>query len=821
MKDTARTIAAAALLAAATTANSQLIINELMQSNIDCVMDDLNEFPDSWVELYNSGTQAADLSAYSLADTDDPSQAWALPAVTVQPGGHVLVWCDKEAQGLHTPFRLESGKGCAVYLFASGAAADKVEGLKKQPAPNIAWGRQTDGADTWGYMATPTPGASNCGQTCSEILGEPVFGTAGSVVEQGSPIELTLSLPEGSAPAEIRYTTDGSEPTASSPLYQTPICIGTTTVVRAKLFADGYLSPRSSTQSYIFHSRKVTLPVISIASDSRYFYDNTIGILVDGTYNADVKNYEYDWRRPINFEFFAAGQTPSSLNQLCETRIMGGASRGAQLKSLALYANKRFGQKRFEYEFFPDQRPGISDFKSIALRNAGNDFDYLYMRDAIIQRTMSSHTDLDWQAWQPAIVYVNGEYKGMLNIRERSNEDNIYTNYDGLEDIDMFENWWELKSGTWDNYNAFAAFYAEHGHTLAEYEKWMDTNEFMNLMLMNLYYSNRDFPGNNIVMWRPRTDDGRWRFIAKDTDFGLGLYGSPAAYNTMAWIYNPDYDPDCAWANQYEHTRLFRRLMEDADFARQFIDRAAVYMGDFMNERGTRAMWDPMYEMIRYEYPYHRKLYNPWWPNYSDELTQARNWLADRTDNFYSFVAKQYGLGTPTPLTVNALLDADLRNALTVSINGIELSEGLFDGRFFAGRQLSVSATSSLEGSQVTGWRLTTTQSNGSTTVSEVSGSSHSLSMPSCTRLDIEALVGNGDGIDDATAGPALRWWRTGRSIRLEGDRPLGLVEVYNALGVRLGSQTAAGTSATVDLPASQGPVLIRAAGKCIKVAAF
>ena len=244
-------------------------------------------------------------------------------------------------------------------------------------------------------------------------------------------------------------------------------------------------------------------------------------------------------------------------------------------------------------------------------------------------------------------------------------------------------------------------------------------------------------------------------------------------------------------------------------------------MGDFMNERGTRAMWDPMYEMIRYEYPYHRKLYNPWWPNYSDELTQARNWLADRTDNFYSFVAKQYGLGTPTPLTVNASLDADLRNALTVSINGIELSEGLFDGRFFAGRQLSVSATSSLEGSQVTGWRLTTTQSNGSTTVSEVSGSSHSLSMPSCTRLDIEALIGNGDGIDDATAGPAFRWWRTSRSIRLEGDRPLGLVEVYNALGVRLGSQTAAGTSATVDLPASQGPVLIRAAGKCIKVAAF
>src|SRR5574344_1892237 len=91
------------------------------------------------------------------------------------------------------------------------------------------------------------------------------------------------------------------------------------------------------------------------------------------------------------------------------------------------------------------------------LRNAGNDFDYLYMRDAVIQRTMAQHTDLDWQAWRPAIIYINGTYKGILNIRERSNEDNIYTNYDGLEDIDMIENWSELKVGDDSNFKHFKA----------------------------------------------------------------------------------------------------------------------------------------------------------------------------------------------------------------------------------------------------------------------------------------------------------------------------------------------------------------------------
>ena len=178
-----------------------------------------------------------------------------------------------------------------------------------------------------------------------------------------------------------------------------------------------------------------------------------------------------------------------------------------------VYANKRFGTKRLEYEFFPEDAPGLTDWKSIELRNAGNDFDYLYFRDALIQKMMGSHADLDWQPWQPAIFMINGEYKGMLNIRSRSNEDHIYTFYNGEEDIDMIENWWELKAGSWDNFNAFKAFYEQTGHSYAEFEQWMDTREFANLMAMNLFYDNKDFPGNNIVCWRPTAEGGRWRWV--------------------------------------------------------------------------------------------------------------------------------------------------------------------------------------------------------------------------------------------------------------------------------------------------------------------
>ena len=743
-----KTTTALALATSIATAPAQVVINELMQSNIDCIMDDINEFPDSWVELYNSGTTSVNLNQYAISDKDNPDKAWKLPGITLQPGKHILVYCDKEEKDLHTPFRLESGKGCNVYLFNNGNIIDKVEGLKKQPAPNIAYGRKTDGSDTWGYMATPTPAATNCGETCKDILGSPIFSEKGRVMKNGKAFKLELSLPEGSEGAEIRYTTNGSEPTRTSYLYSSPININKTTVVKAKLFKDGKLSPRSSTQSYIFFPRDITLPVISISTDYKYFYDNMIGIYVDGTYQSGKKNYEFDWRRPTNIEFFFEPEQESQINQLCETRIMGGATRGNKMKSLALYANKRFGAKRLDYEFFPDQRPGITDFKSIALRNAGNDFDYLYMRDAIIQCNTAKHVDINYQAWRPAIVYINGQYTGMLNIRERSNEDNIYTNYDGLEDLDMFENWWELKEGTWDNYNAFKAFYTEHGHTLAEYEQWMDTMEFLNLMLVNLFYNNRDFPGNNIVMWRPTEEGGRWRWIMKDTDFGLGLYGVSASFNTIKWIYDPNYDPDTSWANQYDHTRLFRRLMEDSDFKREFIDRAAIYMGDWINSRGTFAVWNPMYEMIKYEYPYHRELVNKWWPNYTEEMNNARNWIANRPTYFYKYIAEYYQLGTPLPLTVNKAMDENQRAETEILMNGVKLSEAFFDGKFFKDRRMTITGSSLKDGYAITGWKVTTTEHSKVQKTEVVEGAEYSFLMPSCRSIAIEAIIGEATGIN-------------------------------------------------------------------------
>ena len=741
-----------------------LKINEIMQSNVECVMDDIHEFPDSWVELYNPTETAINLKDYKISNKNREKKAWQLPDRTVAAGGYIVIYCDKEEKGLHTDFRLESGKDCTLYLFTNKEAVDSLPtGMKKMPAPDIAFGRQTDGADQWGYQLTPTPGKSNCGQTTKNILGAPVFSQPGRVTSENKSVRLLLTLPEGSPEgAYITYTTNGSEPTATDTKYTKPISISKTTVIRAKVFCDGWLSPMSTAQSYVFHPRKMTTPVFSMQINDLYLNgDNYMGLFKYNNSKEDKKTH--DWRRPMNIEFFPTEGEASAFNQLGEIRIQGGQSRSNALKSLVFYANKRFDpdHKRFQYEFFPDQKPGVTEFKSFSLRDGGNDFGDLYFRDAIIQRTMAGHVDMDWQACHTAVLYINGEYMGMLNIRERSNEDNIYSNYDGLEDIDMVEIGHEkdsndkdlfieeLKSGTIDFYDRFKTFYNEKGHTMAEYETWMDVSEYLNVMIMNLYYGNIDFPGNNIVFWRPNDDakdcplEKRWRVIVKDTDLGLGLYGRPTSFNTIDLLYNPSKYPNDNWAFTAPATTLIKNMLENKDLLNLFIDKCCVFMGTFMNGKGTGEMIDIIRQEAMEEFVAHRDKYNPgwgWWTadNRSDiqnKFNDAKKWAEGRTANFYNHIGTKWSLGTAVALTVNKSgQDVD------ITMNGIPVSGGTFSGKFFANRPLTVSAAAP-EGQEVKGWRLSGARNE------EVTGNTLTLNMTQ-SALTIEPIIGKATGIE-------------------------------------------------------------------------
>lgn len=716
-------------------AQAQLVINEIMQSNIDCIMDDINEFPDSWVELYNTTSSTINLRDYAIGLTSNPNDAYSLPMERVSPHGFCLIYCDKEAKNLHTHFRLESTKKGNIYLFKNDSLVDQLTKIPQQPSPNIAYGRAQDGGSNWGWQVTPTPKKANCGQLATGVLAAPLFTPKGSLITGSDPVQVTLTLPDDApADAEIRYTLDGSEPKANSNLYTAPLSLTTSAVVRAKTFKSGYVSARSHTESYLRLDHETTLPIVSIVTNTRYLYDDAIGIYTAG----NNTNYDKDWRRPMNFEFFERVDTPAVLNQLCEARIHGCTSRRRPLKSLAFYSNKRFGTKYFDYEMFPIDRPGERDYQSFVLRDGGSDIYGLYMRDGLMQRAAAWNCDLDYEGHRAAIVFMNGQYWGIQNLRERSNDKNIECNYD-IDNIDVIKNNYEVCAGDNENWLAFQAFYKESGHTWNEYEQWMDCQEYINLMVMELFYNNVDFPACNIICWRPRdAQDGyptRWRWIVKDCEMGMGFGGMTSTWDVMAWFYNPNYSTNYAWANTYDGTRLLRRLMTDVTFRKRFIDCAMVYMGDFLNyEHIWKQVWQPMYQDIEDELVYHMALYANDYPrsfSYQHEMDYTKTWLEERPWYFASSIATQYNLGTPLPVsilvdtlsqtdktvgyskthTLNCTYDHAVYHTFTYTYNGIPVRNPRYHSYDFVNRAVT------LHGERSATWRVVLHSATDSTVV--------------------------------------------------------------------------------------------------------
>lgn len=769
-----QSLAAAALLSAPP-ATAQIRITEIMQSNVTGYYDSPSgDYPDSWVELYNAGTTQVDLSAYSIGIKKSAGKAYALPQNTIlQPGGYLIVMCDKEETGLHTSFRLESDKAGRVVLFCNGIGVDSVV-HPAQPAPDIAYGLDP-ATGTWGYELSATPGKANTGGICdaAHILGEPVFSHAGCV--NPSFQSISISLPEGAPSGTvIRYTTDGSLPTGASPVLKegSTIDISRTTTIRARLFADGWLSPWATSHSYIRHHDRMTMPVISLTTDKKYLDDRNTGILSGW-------NYEYDWRRPVNIEYFETEGADATLNQLGETRVGGGWSRSLPLKSLILYAHKRFGTPRFDHEFFPDQKPGITDFKSIMLRNAGNDFYETYMRDAVVQRVFGDYVGLDWQAHRPAAIYINGTYKGILNIRERSNDDNIYTNYAGLEDIDMVENWEELKAGTMDSFNGMMDFMSKSGRTATEIDSLFDSREYLDVHLMNLFFNNTDFPGNNIVHWRPTAPGGRWRIIVKDTDYAMGIANASsdskaaATFNTLEWLYTPNYPNSNNWGNRSERTRVFRRMMDCPELREPFFDRAFVYFGDVLNSRRVIEEIDRIKEEMETEWMYHYDLYGYYSPygTWNSCVGEMRDWITQRSEVFPQMFADYYGLGRLGTLA------AECEDGCPAfSINGITPASLPFEGPYPLQRTIRFETTAGT-GKEVE-WEVT---ANDSTSV--LRGRQLEVAMSDGLRVKarlVDCETGIGTTPADPTDGPERIYDLQGRPVASPGRSGIYIIRRGN-----------------------------------------
>ena len=721
-------------------AQNKLVINEFMQSNVDFMMAN-HDFPDSWVELYNGNDRQVSICDYRIGPSDNFNDCYKITTenVFIEPGDHLLLYCDKTTRmPFHYGFNLEAGKGSLFLFDSSGNLADSII-YKKMPAPNVAYGRVTDGSSEWQYELNATPGAPNHSIGSNDILPEPVFSSQGHLMT-GSMETVTISMPPG-VPEDTRIymTSNGSEPTwesASDTLFT--LNIDKSTVIRAKLLSHQALPIRSTTHSFIFHPRTTTLPIVSIATDSTYLYSSEEGIISNDSTDGQP-NYSYDWRRPGNFEYFNIKEGTTVFNQSGEMAVAGASTRALPQKSIKCYAKNRFGKKYFKGNFWHD-KPNVTKIKSFTLRNGGNKYQSARFNDAALQRFFGTNLEeLDWQAYEPAIVYINGVYKGIYGFRERSNEDYVTSNYDVNEEdveIAVAANYKSSKVSGSPEFNAFNRLYSKSDVTYEELDNAMNVSNFMNAFIAECYSSNTDYPQNNIAIWKQIGEDYQWRWILKDLDFVAKHEPSWDMFKYMLGT-DDEQSPEYEYSNRSATVKtrfLYEQMNSFPEFRNRFIATYATYLGDFLRPDICLPIVSEMNNQIIDEIGPTFAAYDNMstLKKHNSYVERFKSYITERPGFVYRQMANYFMLGDVIPISVVA---EDREEDARLTLCDIPLRTGRFGGAWFTNFPLSLGTN---EGSA---WEMVVTHADASESVYYFPDSEIQPSLTSCTLGDSVAFI--------------------------------------------------------------------------------
>ncbi len=495
------------------------------------------------------------------------------------------------------------------------------------------------------------------------------------------------------------YTGDGQVEETSKESKDGKFTFSKTTALTVRLFQDGYLPSVPVTRSYIKTSNKYTLPVISIVGDKKYFTDPKTGIDCDGdgtngkTGNGQdwPRNYNQPWDRPVNFSLLSS-EGEMLFNQDVNISVSGGWTRSQRFRSFKLKSNKVFdGQNHLDFSFFP-QKPYIRN-KTLLVRNGGNDVwthNARFMDPALETIIQRSGLDVDVQSCQPVIEYVNGELRGVLNLREPNNDKFAYANW-GYDDdeLDAFENL-EMKNGNdevlqrifelGENINDEGAY--------DELKTLLDIDEFTNYMAVTMYLDNTDWPDNNLKAYRSQ-HDGRYRFVSFDLDYAFDLRGSNDGDNPFTFFYK---FRDNGNINE-EFVQFFLNLLNHDEYRRKFIDTFCIVAGSVFEPTRAGNIVDELLAIVK---PM-TQLMRQQGINDGHDPDRAANTIKDklegRADKMTGFMKKFEPMNLGTSVKKSVKLYSDTEGA-ALFINGVAVPTGtasmaddqwlLFDGYLFS-----------------------------------------------------------------------------------------------------------------------------------------
>lgn len=486
---------------------------------------------------------------------------------------------------------------------------------------------------------------------------------------------------------------------------------------------------------------RYTLPVVSIVTDQAHLFDFDTGIYVagriftdwqaqhpetlpDGDTPANYNQRGEAWEKPAHLTFHEADGTLGFDLDL-GIRTHGGWGRSYPLKSLRLYPRYDYdAQNRIRYPLFEDHP--VTEFNRLILRNAGNDLYRTMMRDPLMQKLVD-HLSFDTQAYRPVVHFINGEYWGIINLRERFDADYVESHY-GVAEADVVmlsENAYVDEGNAGDRVhflvlrNLIRNGDMTDDDIIAQVQTRMDTDNFLEYNVSQIYFRNTDWPIHNVRVWRKRTaayepdaphgHDGRWRWMLYDTDHGFGFAGGLEAYthNTLAHATGIDGQTD--WTNPEWATVMLRKLLENNDFRIRFINTFADQLNTAFHPDRVKREIAAMEAVLKPELAEHRLR----WGYGGVGHDVLRTFAEERPQHVREHLMEYFGLEGLTELTLNLKPDRG-----TVRVNRIDLADetpGFGDGiqinaatiswrgTYFTGVPVILTAIPA-EGYRFTGW---------------------------------------------------------------------------------------------------------------------
>lgn len=668
------------------------------------------DYPD-WIEIHNRLTVAVELAGYGLSD--DPTQPfkWVFPSVTLQAGRYLIVFAsgkNKGEQFIHTNFELSRAGETIVLTAPDGTLCDSV--LAGEIPIDCSMGRRLDAPSEWAWFDSPTPGRANDTEVFAGFKGSVVMSQGAGFFSGPVSVAITSSAPAG----EIRFTRDGSDPNPSSELYSGPLNVQQTTVLRARAFHQGNAVTPIATGTYLVGVTS-GFPVVSLSTNPDHLWDPDLGIYTPGR-NANesqrIANYWQEWERPVHIELFEPGAS-RGFSMDAGIQIFGWGSRANPQKSLSIMFRDRYGSESVDYPLFPGMP--ITRFTSFVLRAGGSDAvsQGTFFRDPFASGLVPQR-NLDVQAFRPAIVFINGAYFGIQNIREKMNEDYLESHH-GVdpENVDIISRYWR---------RTYPVIVEGDGQALLELEEFLQTSNlstpesyrhlreeldlenFLDYFAAQVWFANYDWPGNNSKVWRSREPGTPWRAMLYDLDYTFSFEANQntPSHNTLAHATRPN---GTDWPNPSWTTLLPRKLLNVPEFRKRFINRLADMMNAEFLPATTEARLDSMKALFAPEMPQHIARWAgtgnviPSISAWQGNIETVRTFLKNRTPNVRSHLRAQFGLAAERELELTIAPSGGGR----LKLNSLLIQETSWKGMYFPGVPVQLDALPA-PGFRFSGW---------------------------------------------------------------------------------------------------------------------